>query len=131
MNVYSGTALQAIARDAQNHYPLECCGIIDSHGLIHEAENIAEKKTQQFRISGGWFQRQQREHGIAAIYHSHCDRLAFPSAADMNGLVLPELPYIVASVIHGVCKHIGIFKLITRGSKQVFEPTKWWENNAV
>jgi proteasome lid subunit RPN8/RPN11 len=115
--------LQAIARDAENRYPLECCGIVTPDGKVVPAENIAENKVQRFMISGNWLRHQT----VAAIYHSHVDRPAYPSREDFNGLAFPEKPYIIAAVRHGVCIDIQIFRVVDRNENTWFERINGWQ----
>lgn len=76
-------------------YPEEGCGIFTPEGFL-PFENIAENRTETFRMSSDLFV----DHEVLAVVHSHPDGNAFPSSADMQGQIDSDVPW--AIIVSGV-----------------------------
>lgn len=99
----------AIVAHARQEYPRECCGIISGHKgrleKLHALRNIAEGNlfyeidpAQLMQLEFG--ELEQTETEIVAIYHSHPESQAYPSATDLELAYWPEAVYLICSLEH-------------------------------
>jgi proteasome lid subunit RPN8/RPN11 len=97
----------AIVAHARQEYPRECCGIISGHHgrleSLHALRNIAEGNVfyeidpqQLMQLEFGALEQTGAE--IVAIYHSHPESQAYPSATDLELAYWPEAVYLICSL---------------------------------
>lgn len=100
---------EAIVTHARQEYPRECCGIITGHEgrleTLHALRNIAEGNVfyeidpeQLMHLEFG--ELEQSGADIVAIYHSHPESQAYPSATDLDLAFWPEAVYLICSLEH-------------------------------
>lgn len=97
----------AIVAHARQEYPRECCGIVSGHDgrleNLHVLRNIAEGNVfyeidpeQLMQLEFGELEQTGAE--IVAIYHSHPESQAYPSATDLELAYWPEAVYLICSL---------------------------------
>jgi proteasome lid subunit RPN8/RPN11 len=102
-----GEMWDAIVAHARQEYPRECCGIISGHDgrldKVHALRNIAAGNVfyeidpeQLMHLEFGELEQSGAE--IVAIYHSHPESQAYPSATDLNLAYWPEAVYLICSL---------------------------------
>jgi proteasome lid subunit RPN8/RPN11 len=98
------TQQQQVIYYARQAFPKECCGIIGHDDVVVPCENVHHDPDFNFLINPTMFNRVANEHGIAAIYHSHCTFNGHPGQGDLQGCEHFDIPYLVVSVWpeHGI-----------------------------
>lgn len=97
----------AIVAHARQEHPRECCGIISGRDgrleKLHSLRNIADGNrfyeidpAQLMQLEFG--ELEQTEAEIVAIYHSHPESQAYPSATDLELAYWPEAVYLICSL---------------------------------
>ncbi len=94
---------------------MECCGIVGHDGAVVPLENTHHDPKFNFLIDNLALTKAHAEHGIAAIYHSHCNFIALPSGGDLELCSWYSLPYLIVSVWpdhgHGLNAQVCAFLL--------------------
>ena len=98
---------QAIIDHAVRDAPRECCGIVAGRGgvpiRVYETRNIAEGN-RLYEIDPGqlidleFHELPEQEAEIIAIYHSHPESPAYPSATDVALAFWPDAVYLICSL---------------------------------
>jgi len=101
------TVLEEMIEHAREGHPCEVCGIIagkdfaDSH--IYRMTNTENSPVSYFMDPTEQFQVmkdiRKREEKMLAIYHSHPDSEAYPSAKDVSLAFYPDSLYIIVSLM--------------------------------
>jgi len=97
----------AILAHAQACYPREACGITiveDGKERFIPCVNMDEKPEEAFTMDESILE--QFDGSIQAIVHSHCDRPAKPSEADLVGCEETDLPWLIISIPSGETEFI-------------------------
>lgn len=95
----SDAILEQITAHAERAFPLEACGLIlrDAGGVrVMECENISHEPEQSFLVDP--VIQAQNIGRILAVYHSHPNRSAALSQADIASAERCNLPFLVVSV---------------------------------
>ena len=97
-------AIKAHALDA---YPHECCGLIVRNTFDGELDyirmaNISYDPANHFEIDPAEYAEIEVLFAIEAIVHSHPDGEPMPSEPDRVQMALHGVPWVIASVNHGV-----------------------------
>lgn len=79
---------------AREEYPKEACGIVFNNDYI-PMKNIAQNPLNDFRIDA---KELLKYPDYQAVYHSHPDAAAEPSAADIQGQIVTDVPWILSSI---------------------------------
>jgi proteasome lid subunit RPN8/RPN11 len=82
-------------------YPNEACGLIVADGkkaIVRNCRNISERPREQFLIDPEDYIAAADMGEVIGVWHSHPDRPAQPSEADMAGCEQSELPWYITSV---------------------------------
>jgi proteasome lid subunit RPN8/RPN11 len=97
----------AIVAHARQEYPRECCGIISGRDgrleKLHSLRNIAEGN-RFYEIDPAQLMHLEFEEleqagtEIVAIYHSHPESQAYPSATDLDLAFWPEAVYLICTL---------------------------------
>ncbi len=99
--------INQILQQAQSAEDREICGLISARAgqpvRSYPVENIASEPTQHFQMAPQQqieAMRNMRESGeeLFAIYHSHPDAPAHPSATDLREAAYPDTLYIIISL---------------------------------
>lgn len=98
---------QAIIDHAVRDAPRECCGIVAGRGgvpiRVYETRNIAEGN-RLYEIDPAqlidleFHELPEQEAEIIAIYHSHPESPAYPSATDVALAFWPDAVYLICSL---------------------------------
>jgi len=88
-------------------FPNEACGILAGKGnvvqRIYKMTNIEKSGVSYMMDPGEQFtvMKEMRENGLemTAIYHSHPEASAYPSAKDISLAFYPDSLYVIASLI--------------------------------
>jgi proteasome lid subunit RPN8/RPN11 len=112
----------SVERQAENHWPDECCGFINDRGELVPVANEARDKRKNFFISVASEKYVSRRHVISGVYHSHVDASAYVSKADRAGAGSMYGLYIVTSVVAGVARETKVFLHNQEGFSQVKLP---------
>ena len=92
---------------AQKDPEIESCGLIGAkEGIptsVYPVENVAEEKRHFFEMDpssqiAAMKSMRDREESLFAIFHSHPDAPAMPSAADLEKVEYPEALYLIVSL---------------------------------
>ena len=97
--------LKAIYEHAEEVYPNECCGIVTAAGVAVPLENVSETPRRSFRISPNDYLMYAK--GALFMYHSHPDREAIASGADVECAEYMRLPLMIVSWPQGEIRMIG------------------------
>ncbi len=97
-----------ILAHAREGAPEEVCGILSGKGnvaiALYRARNVASSRTIDYTVDDQTLLRQfefeKRGETMVAIYHSHPESPAFPSATDARQAFYPDAVYIICSLIH-------------------------------
>jgi proteasome lid subunit RPN8/RPN11 len=103
--------LRQIADAAEAAYPNECCGLLAGRALpngtfevtrVHASANLGQR-ADRFEIDPRLWVDLSRAHGkgpvkVIGLYHSHPDKPAQPSAADLEAAWGDELVWIIVGV---------------------------------
>lgn len=106
--------LRQIADAAEAAYPRECCGLLSGRPRangdievvrVHPSANLG-KSPERFEIDPRLWVDLSRALGkgptrVVGLYHSHPDRPAQPSAADLEAAWGEELVWVIVSVAGG------------------------------
>ena len=101
---------------AQQHPDTEVCGLIgqsSSGSHCYPISNTAADPSQQFLLDAAeqidaMRQMRERDEQLYAIYHSHPDAPAYPSATDQRLAAYPGVLYLIISLdIQGVLQMRG------------------------
>jgi len=95
-----------IISHAREGAPEEVCGILSGRGdtamALHRARNVAPDRVMDYAVDDRTlllqFEFEERGEAMVAIYHSHPDSPAFPSATDAHRAFYPESAYIICSL---------------------------------
>jgi len=109
-----------IIAHAKRDAPRECCGIIAGRDgaptRLHETRNIAEGNRfyeidprQLIDLEFRLLPEQDSE--IVAIYHSHPESPAFPSATDVRLAFWPDAIYVICSLADGDRPEVRGFRI--------------------
>ena len=102
--------------EAQQHPGVEVCGLLgrsSSGSHCYPIRNAAEDPTHQFLLDAAeqveaMRQMRERDEQLFAIYHSHPDAPAYPSATDQRLAAYPGVLYLIISLdITGVLQMRG------------------------
>lgn len=118
----------AIVGHARQEYPRECCGIISGHEgrleKLYELRNIAEGNVfyeidpaQLMHLE--FEELEQSGSEIVAIYHSHPESQAYPSASDLDLAFWPEAVYLICSLENKAEPGIRGFRMREGGISEV------------
>lgn len=91
---------KAIEKHALKDYPRECCGLIIAVGGKQKyipCRNIADHNLD-FRMSAEDYALAEDQGQILSIVHSHIDRDAYPSEADLVSCEQTQLPWHIVAV---------------------------------
>jgi proteasome lid subunit RPN8/RPN11 len=97
--------IQAIYTHAVDVFPQECCGIVSAAGDVIPLKNQAADPYENFKISPGDFIKYSG--GALCMYHSHPDRPAIASEADLECAKRMRLPLMIVSWPNGDIRMIG------------------------
>lgn len=103
------TLINQLLTQAQQHPEVEVCGLVgrgidDKDGTTcYPVTNTADDPAHRFTLDAAEqidAMRQMREHGeqLFAIYHSHPDTPAIPSATDQRLAAYPGVLYLIISL---------------------------------
>lgn len=110
----------AIVEHALRDAPRECCGIIaGSAGVptrLYQTRNIAEGNRLYEIDPAELIELEFRDlpkHGIeiVAIYHSHPESPAYPSATDVELAYWPDAVYVICSLLDAAAPTIRAFRI--------------------
>ncbi|MBN3758154.1 phage tail protein [Paraburkholderia sp. Tr-20389] len=94
----------AIEAHARRAYPHECCGVVVNH-VYFACRNVAADPTRDFVVDAADYAAAEDRGTIEAIVHSHPDRSARPTMADLAACQASDVRrWIIVSVVaeHGV-----------------------------
>jgi len=103
--VREDNTIRAIYAHVESEYPKECCGVVTAAGFVVPLENTSDTPYTSFRIS----QRDYLKYcgGALFVYHSHPDRPAVASEADLKWVDRYRLPLMIVSWPYGDIRMIG------------------------
>ena len=88
------SVVTAIREDAIERYPHEACGlIVDS--VYRPYRNLHPEPETAFRISPQAWVAASKRGEIQAVVHSHVNGSAEPSAADIQGQIDSNVPWVI------------------------------------
>ncbi len=95
-----------IVTHARQGAPEEVCGILSGQGnvatSVYRARNVAPSRLIDYVVDDQTLLRQfefeERGQTMVAIYHSHTESPAFPSATDARQAYYPDSAYIICSL---------------------------------
>ncbi len=111
--------LAQIIAHAQEGWPEEVCGLLSGQagvvtGLLR-ARNISEDRRHSYQVDPQTLLRQfefeEAGETLAAIYHSHPDTAAYPSASDVRQATYPDAIYIICSLQSRAAPALRAFRL--------------------
>lgn len=89
--------ISVMKEHAVAEYPNEACGIVTDRNRYVRIKNIHPDPGNFFEMpENTWL-----KHKVAAVFHSHPDREASPSAADMAAQMATDVPWILCSAAKG------------------------------
>lgn len=103
--MHEDSTLRGIYAHAEEEYPKECCGIVTAGGVVVRLENTASNPYQSFCLSAKDYLKYAG--GALFAYHSHPDRPAVASVADLRWQDQHRLPLMVVSWPQGEVRLIG------------------------
>ncbi len=101
---------EEIIAHAREGYPEEICGLISGRVengtgrayALYRARNVAEDRTVNYAVDPQTLLKQiefeERGEVLVAIYHSHPESPAYPSATDARQAYYPDSVYIICSL---------------------------------
>ncbi|GAB4346720.1 MAG: CysO-cysteine peptidase [Gammaproteobacteria bacterium] len=101
------TLVNQILRHAQRAKSLEVCGLIGARDgrpvHCYPVANVAEQPARRFAMDpqgqlDALRQMRERDETLWAIYHSHPDEPAIPSATDIEESQYPDVLYLIVSL---------------------------------
>jgi len=113
--------LNQIIEHSKQEHPLEACGILAGRNgvveKVYQMQNVSEtpatfyfmKPEEQLKV---FKEMRKLNLEMIAIYHSHIDSPAHPSAKDLELAFYPEAIYIIISLQDFDNPHIQGFKII-------------------
>lgn len=109
-----------IVAHAQQGAPEEVCGILSGQGHVvmglYRARNVAPSRAIDYMVDDQTLLRQfefeERGQTMVAIYHSHTESPAFPSATDARQAYYPDSAYLICSLQQPERPVIRAFRLI-------------------
>jgi proteasome lid subunit RPN8/RPN11 len=116
---------EEIVTHARQGAPEEVCGILSGQGHVatgvYRARNVAPSRLIDYMVDDQTLLRQfefeERGQTMIAIYHSHTESPAFPSATDARQAYYPDSVYIICSLQRPERPVMRAFRLI-QGSPQ-------------
>lgn len=110
----------AILRHARAGYPQEVCGLIagrDGRGVaIYPGHNVSPTPETAFELDTETLARQiaLEDQGLAlvAIYHSHPQGPAAPSATDITRAFYPDAVQIICSLAQPAAPELRAFRIV-------------------
>jgi len=103
--VREDSTIRAIYNHANRMVPEECCGIVTASGDVVELENTSPDRCNHFSISALDYIKYAK--GALFAYHSHPDRPAVASEADLYWSETARLPLMIVSWPQGDIRMIG------------------------
>lgn len=86
----------AIWRHADDCFPEECCGVVLESGQVVRLCNVSDNPRHAFRIAPEEIARHIAQ--TYCVYHSHPNRPATPSKADIASCDEIRLPFLIVSI---------------------------------
>lgn len=86
---------------AKREYPKEACGLV-AGGKYYACENTHPTPLESFRIDPERYAEIEDLAPIEAVFHSHPDHDATPSAADRAACNASKLPWLILSIKEGL-----------------------------
>lgn len=90
-----------IVEYATSLYPQEACGVVYVDGTFQGLANTHEDPDNYFRVEPVAFSEACDNGEVAAIFHSHPNKTAKPSQADIQGCRLSGFPWLILSIPSG------------------------------
>jgi proteasome lid subunit RPN8/RPN11 len=119
-------AMQKIVEDSESSYPNEACGLLlgkrrgaNVHvASVHVSDNVSEKPRSHFEVDPQLrfdLERLARKKNVevVAVYHSHPNGVAEPSAVDLSNAWETDLIWIIVAVESGKAASQRAYRLET------------------
>lgn len=101
--ISKGAMYDAMCAEAIARYPNEACGLIVAKGARSKlivCENISEHPDQSFSISHEQYEKASEVGEIIGVWHTHPNKPAVPSDADLASMEVTAVPWHIMSVRH-------------------------------
>ncbi len=116
-----------IVMHARQGAPEEVCGILSGQGnvatAVYRARNVAPSRAIDYVVDDQTLLRQfefeERGQTMVAIYHSHTESPAFPSATDARQAYYPDCAYIICSLQRPERPVVRAFRLIQASPQRI------------
>lgn len=116
----TGSVVRAMIRHAEEAETEEACGLVAAAGRNKlrylPVRNVAAVPTKRYEMDpkeqiAAFRAMRQRGETLLAIFHSHPNSPALPSAVDMAEAAYPEAIYLIASSTEGKGPRLRAFRI--------------------